>query len=136
VAAQDAIATYRELLDMQPNSLLALSALEGLYSRQQSWQQVQEVLTRRLKAVQSVRERVGVLRKLVALAHEKLRSTDDAIGYLQQWSELAPGDAEVEADLGGDLEIGAQAVLHHVGDRHPGPAGAHLDHGRRRAGAA
>ena len=97
--AQDAIATYRELLDMQPNSLLALSALEGLYSRQQSWQQVQEVLTRRLKAVQSVRERVGVLRKLVALAHEKLRSTDDAIGYLQQWSELAPGDAEVQREL-------------------------------------
>ncbi len=95
----DAIATYRELLDMQANSLLALSALEGLYGRQQSWTQVQEVLTRRLKAVQSVRERVGVLRKLVALAHEKLRSTDDAIGYLQQWSELSPGDAEVQREL-------------------------------------
>jgi len=94
-----AIAVYRELLELQPNSLKALSALEGLYSQQEQWPLVQEVLQKRLKAVASTKERVTVLRKLAQLALEKLHSADDAISYLQSVLELVPGDADAQRDL-------------------------------------
>ena len=95
----EAVATYRELLDLQPTSLKALGALENLYTRQSDWAAVQEVLNRRLKAVSSNRERVVVLRKLAALSLDKIQSREDAAGYLQQVLEIAPGDAEAQKDL-------------------------------------
>ena len=94
-----AIEVYRELLELQPSSLKALSALEGLYTRQEQWPLVQEILQKRLKAVQGGRERVAVLRKLAQLSLEKLQSSDDAIGYLQQVLELVPGDLAAQQDL-------------------------------------
>jgi tetratricopeptide (TPR) repeat protein len=94
-----AIEVYRELLELQPNSLKALGALESLYSQQEQWALVQEVLQKRLKAVASTKERVNVLRKLAQLALEKLQSADDAIGYLQSVLELQPGDADAQRDL-------------------------------------
>ena len=95
----EAIETYRELLDLQPNSLKALTSLEALYTRQEQWPLVQEVLNRRLRVVSGTRERVTVLRKLAQLALDRLNSTEDASGYLQQVLELAPGDAEAEKEL-------------------------------------
>ncbi len=60
---------------------------------------MQEILQKRLKAVQGGRERVAVLRKLAQLSLEKLQSSDDAIGYLQQVLELQPGDLAAQQDL-------------------------------------
>jgi len=102
----EAIEMYRELLDLQPNSLKALAALEGLYTRQEQWPLVQEVLGRRLKAVSGTRERVAVLRKLAQLSLDKLKSADDASGYLQQILELQPGDSEAQKELERLLEHG------------------------------
>jgi tetratricopeptide (TPR) repeat protein len=95
----EAIEMYRELLDLQPNSMKALAALEGLYTRQEQWALVQEVLNRRLRAVTGGRDRVMVLRKLAALSLDKLHSHEDASGYLQQILELSPGDAEAQKEL-------------------------------------
>lgn len=98
-AAGQAIEVYREILTLQPTSLKALAALEGLYSHRGEWALVQEILTRRLKAVQSAKDKVTVLRKLAQLSLERLQSADDAIGYLQQVLDLVPGDAEAQKDL-------------------------------------
>lgn len=94
-----AIEVYREILTLQPTSLKALAALESLYGHRGEWALVQEVLTRRLKAVQSAKDKVAVLRKLAQLSLERLQSADDAIGYLQQVLDYVPSDAETQKDL-------------------------------------
>jgi tetratricopeptide (TPR) repeat protein len=101
-----AIEVYRELLQIQPGSLKALSALEALYSRREDWAQVQEVLGRRLRAVAATKDKIAVLRKLAQLSLEKLHSVDDAVSHLQQVLELQPGDPDAQADLERLLEAG------------------------------
>lgn len=101
-----AIEVYRELLQIQPNSLKALSALESLYARREDWTQVQEVLGRRFKAVPSTKDKIAVLRKLAQISLEKLQSVDDAVSHLQQVLELQPGDPDAQADLERLLEAG------------------------------
>jgi tetratricopeptide (TPR) repeat protein len=98
-AASQAIEVYREILTLQPTSLKALAALEGLYGHRGEWALVQEVLVRRLKAVQGQKDKVTVLRKLAQLSLERLNSADDAIGYLQQVLDILPSDAEAQKDL-------------------------------------
>ncbi len=94
-----AIEMYRELLVLQPNSMMALTELEALYTRQAQWPMVQEMLGRRLLVVSGTRERVSVLRKLSQMALEKLQSPDDASGYLHQILELQPSDTEAQKEL-------------------------------------
>ena len=101
-----AIEVYRELLTIQPSSLKALSALEALYSRREDYLQVQDVLTRRFRAVPATKDKVAVLRKLAQLCLEKLKSVDEAVSHLQQVLELQPGDPDAQSDLERLLEAG------------------------------
>ena len=94
-----AISAYRDLLDLQPTSLKALTALEGLYARQQQFTDVQEILTRRLSAVTGPKDQIPIYKKLATLAVEKLRQPEEAIGYLQQVLDLNPVDGEAQTDL-------------------------------------
>jgi tetratricopeptide (TPR) repeat protein len=99
-----AVQAYRDLLDLAPDSLAALEALEELEVRRGDFLAVQEVLVRRLQAVGSGAPQIPVYRKLAALAIEKQQSPDDAIGYIQEILTIAPDDAEAQAELDGLLE--------------------------------
>src|SRR5581483_7382498 len=88
-----------DLLDLQPGSLKALTALEGLYTRLERWPEVQEILTRRLEAVGGQKEQIPIYKKLAHLAVERMKAPEDAIGYLQQVLDLSPGEAEAQKEL-------------------------------------
>jgi tetratricopeptide (TPR) repeat protein len=94
-----AIKAYRELLDLQPGSLKALTALEGLYVRAERWPEVQEILTRRLEAVAQAKDRIPIFRKLANLSVERMGAPEEAIGYLQQILDVNPADEGAQKDL-------------------------------------
>jgi tetratricopeptide (TPR) repeat protein len=99
-----AVEAYRDLLDLAPDSLAALEALEALETKRQDWTAVQEVLVRRLQAVGAGAAQVPVYKKLARLAVDKHQSPDDAIGYLHEVLAIQPEDAQANESLAELLE--------------------------------
>jgi tetratricopeptide (TPR) repeat protein len=89
-----AIEAYRDLLDLAPNSVQAVTKLEELYERRKDWSSLQEILTRRLGVVPPGREQVPIYRRLARLAVEHLKAPEDAVGFYQQILDEMPDDAE------------------------------------------
>ncbi|HEY2747131.1 MAG TPA: hypothetical protein VGL86_21055, partial [Polyangia bacterium] len=94
-----AVDAYRDLLDHAPDSHAALDALEELERKRGDFGAVQEVLVRKLQAVGGGPRQIPVYKKLVALAVDKHKSPDDAIGYLHEILQLDPEEAEANAKL-------------------------------------
>ncbi len=103
-----AVEAYRDLLDLAPDSLAGLEALEELERRRQNWTAVQEVLVRRLNAVGAGAAQIPVYRQLAQLAVEKNDAPEDAIGYLHEVLAIAPPEssdaAQANHELGALLE--------------------------------
>lgn len=89
-----ALDAYRDLLDLAPNSVQAMTKLEELYERRGDWSSLQETLTRRLGVVPPGREQVPIYRRLARVAVEHLDAPEDAVGFYQQILEEMPGDME------------------------------------------
>ncbi|HEX2574271.1 MAG TPA: tetratricopeptide repeat protein [Polyangia bacterium] len=98
-----ALDAYRDLLDLAPNSVLAMTKLEELYERKGDWSSLQETLTRRLGAVPPGREQVPIYRRLARVAVEHLDAAEDAVGFYQQILEELPEDLETLQGLEGLL---------------------------------
>jgi tetratricopeptide (TPR) repeat protein len=94
-----AVQAYRDLIDLAPDSLSALEALEELETRRGDFMAVQEVLVRRLQAVGRGAPQIPVYRKLARLAVEKQGSPEDAMGYIHEILALAPEDEQAEREL-------------------------------------
>ena len=103
-ALDRAVDAYRDLLDIQPDSLRALRALEELQAKRGDWLAVQEVLVRHLGVLPAGPEQIPILRRLAQLAVEKQKSPEDAIAYFQQVVELGPDDLAARGDLEAALE--------------------------------
>ena len=94
-----AVDAYRDLLDHAPDSHAALDALEELERKRGDFSAVQEVLVRKLQAVGPGARQIPVYKKLVALAVDKHKSPDDAIGYLHEVLQIEPDEPEANAKL-------------------------------------
>ena len=93
---------YRDLVDLQPESLAALEALEQVERRRGDHVAVQEVLVRRLQAVGAGAAQIPVYLQLADLAlstEGKDASPEDAIGYLHEVLTIAPGHEQATARL-------------------------------------
>jgi tetratricopeptide (TPR) repeat protein len=141
------------VLDLDPDDLGALAALEELHTRGKDWMAVQDVLTRRLELARSSSDKTAVLAKMARLAERERGALDDAIGHwyaaldvdnaqlaaygelerllakAERWHdlvELLDRRAELHGTLGdNDAEI---AALARAADIWEGP----LDNARRR----
>src|SRR5205823_14868722 len=78
-----AVAAWREVLDLAPDSLIALAALEELHTERGDFRAVQDVLMQQLGVLQPGPDQVPIYRRLAAVTLEKLGAPDDAIGYWQ-----------------------------------------------------
>jgi tetratricopeptide (TPR) repeat protein len=93
---------YRDLVDLEPDSLAALEALEQVERRRGDPAAVQEVLVRRLQAVGAGAGQIPVYLQLADLALStagKEASPEDAIGYLHEVLTLAPGHGQATERL-------------------------------------
>ena len=76
---QDAVETYRELLDLIPDDLPALNHLERLFQRTERWSDLVGILRRKIELSAEVVEKLSLHFQIADLYEEKLDSVEDAI---------------------------------------------------------
>ncbi len=80
----EAMDAWQAVLDVAPESLDALLALQRVHVAREDWLSVQEVLVRRLDLAESNAGRIEILLELAQLSVDERDSIDEAIGYLYQ----------------------------------------------------
>src|SRR5690606_24885080 len=83
---------YREVLELDGGSLLALRGLERVDETLQDWPDLVEVLEQQLDVVETERDRVEVLLKLAAIQEEQFLKADIAAQRLEQALEISPAE--------------------------------------------
>jgi tetratricopeptide (TPR) repeat protein len=78
----DAIVVYNDMIAAEANDLAALAELEGLLRKLERWQDVRDLLERKLDVVEG-EARVAVQEEMARLAEERLEDPTDAIEVLQ-----------------------------------------------------
>ena len=79
-----AIEAWRHVVELEPNSLEALAALERLYSGEARWQEVVQVLERKGKVVQTDPEKIDVLMQVASIWENQIGNKTEAAGvYLE-----------------------------------------------------
>lgn len=86
-----AIATWRDVLSDQPSDPAALHALERLYQAGERWQELVEILRRKIDIASSEEEAVEILARVATLHEQKLSEPDEAIA---SWLEVIDRDSE------------------------------------------
>jgi tetratricopeptide (TPR) repeat protein len=82
--AEEAIAAYREVLALDASSLAALTALDGLLTRQKLWQDLAENLETQLGLAASDEEQLAFMLRLASLRERQMQDPEAAIeGYRQ-----------------------------------------------------
>jgi tetratricopeptide (TPR) repeat protein len=74
-----AINAWQQVLDLDPDDLPALQALQAAYARAGDWMAISDIQTRRLALAQSKWDQVAIHAEMAALAEDKRDSVDDAI---------------------------------------------------------
>ncbi len=81
---EDAIAAYQEVLREDPTSNVALTKLDGLFSRQSMWQDLADNLEQQLRYATEDEEQIRLMLRLAALRETQMKLLDTAIeGYRQ-----------------------------------------------------
>ncbi|MBX3181172.1 MAG: tetratricopeptide repeat protein [Polyangiaceae bacterium] len=79
---EEAIGAYREVLGLDPTSQRALRALDGLFTRQERWQELAENLEVQLSLADSEEVQLALMLRLSALREQQMQQVDGAIeGY-------------------------------------------------------
>ena len=80
----EAIAAYREVLSIDPGNPNALLALDGLFTRQELWEDLAENLELQMNLTDSDESQIQMMLRLAALREQKMGQVDGAIeGYRQ-----------------------------------------------------
>jgi tetratricopeptide (TPR) repeat protein len=86
----DAIAAYREVLALDPASGVALSALDGLFTRQESWHELAENLETQLTLAETEESQIALMLRLAALRESRMDEVELAIEGYRQVLEREP----------------------------------------------
>jgi tetratricopeptide (TPR) repeat protein len=74
-----AISAWQQVLDLDPDDLTALAALQAAYAKAGDWMAIADVQTRRLALAHSKWDQVAIHTEMAKLAEDKRESIDDAI---------------------------------------------------------
>lgn len=96
---EQAIAAYREVLSMDETSHVALTALDGLFTRQSMWEELAENLEAQLRLAEGDEEQLRLMLRLAALRESKMHLVEPAIDIYSQVLERDPSNAEALAAL-------------------------------------
>ncbi|MGZ6093888.1 MAG: tetratricopeptide repeat protein, partial [Polyangiales bacterium] len=96
---EDAIASWREVLSIDPTSTRALAALEGLYSRQERWTDLADNLEAQLRLAETDEAQIQLMLRLAQLRETRMSEVEQAIEIYRQVLEREPQSAEALAAL-------------------------------------
>jgi len=74
-----AISAWQQVLDLDPDHVAALQALQAAYAKAGDWMAISDIQTRRLSLAQSKWDQVAIHAEMAKLAEDKRDSIDDAI---------------------------------------------------------
>lgn len=94
-----AAAAWRSVVDLAPDDVSALVALEDVERARGEWAAVEEVLSRRLTLTTGASEKVVILVELARVAEVERGASSDAASYLAQALEEEPENADLCATL-------------------------------------
>ena len=80
----EAVGSYRKVLDLDPSSLLALRALDDLFTRQRQWPELAENLEQQLAITDDAERQIGLMLRLAALR--------ERVALLLEWGRPLPQD--------------------------------------------
>ncbi|MEZ4254353.1 MAG: tetratricopeptide repeat protein [Polyangiales bacterium] len=87
---EDAITTYREARDLEPENLDALRGLDRLYTASEQWQELAEVLESEAGVVTTERDRINILVRLATMWQEQFVKPEKAVERFEQVLEIDP----------------------------------------------
>jgi tetratricopeptide (TPR) repeat protein len=94
-----AITCYEEVIQVEPQNLLALRGIEPLYMQRERWQDLPKVLESQLEAVGTEKERIAILGKLARLFEVEFVKPERAAQRLEQILDIDPNNLEALASL-------------------------------------
>ncbi|MFO0589178.1 MAG: tetratricopeptide repeat protein [Polyangiaceae bacterium] len=89
----EAIAAYREVLALDDTSHVALTALDGLFSRQSMWDELADNLEAQLRLAGDEAEQIHLMLRLAALRESQMNQIETAIDIYRQVLEREPDNA-------------------------------------------
>ena len=90
------VEAWQSVLDLDPNALEPLDALESLHRRREDFMAVQEILLRRADAVGGDEARIAVYLRLSQLAEMEREAPEEAVDFLRSILEI--DNAHVQAN--------------------------------------
>ena len=96
---EEAIASYRDVVDVRPSHRDALSALEAIFQRQMDWEELYNVYEQRSTVVEADEERAEVYQHMANLAMNMLDRPEDAIDLWLRVLDNRDGDANALSSL-------------------------------------
>lgn len=100
-----AIETHLAILDEDPSDIETIDQLEGIYRERERWDELRDLLERRLDIADSDEDRITARVRLAKLAEEALGNRDDAIAQLREILEIDPVHGEALDELERLLEL-------------------------------
>jgi tetratricopeptide (TPR) repeat protein len=89
----EAIARYREILELDPTSARALSALGGLYESQAMWSELADNVSRELELADDVAYQTSLMLRLAALREQRMDAVESAIDMYREVLQREPTNA-------------------------------------------
>jgi len=95
----EAVASYRKVLELDPASARALGALDALFTRQKMWTELAENLEAQLGLATGDDEQLALMLRLASLRETEMREVDVAIEGYRQVLERDPTNEQALAAL-------------------------------------
>lgn len=95
----NAISHYREVLELEPKSEIALAALRRLTHRSERWEDFVEVLLRSAETAEDAESKSGYLVGASRVQNERLDQPDRALRSLLKALESTPSDLSILRDI-------------------------------------
>lgn len=106
-----AIATYKEILEVDPTSQRALMALDDLFARQEMWVELADNVGRRLELATDEEEQIQLMLRLAELRETRMGATEAAIEIYREVLERQPDNAVALSNLERLLEVPDHQLL-------------------------
>ncbi len=95
----DAIDAYRGVLDEDPTDIEAMDALERLFEAEARWEELGELLERRLEIARSTSEQIAARVRIARLVEQRFGRRDEAMEQLRAILEMEPRNVEALDEL-------------------------------------